>query len=200
MKRYLLFLLMSICCKIGTAQTISVKDNVSLTPIQGVIVRVGGNEIYSTDKNGIANINNLKINETIELSCIGYSKKITNLAEITKNNFVVYLSERAYNTNEVVISANRFEESSEKLPQHIAVLKAKSIEKSNVQTTADLIQNTGLVNVQKSQAGGGSPMIRGFEANKVLMVVDGVRMNNAIYRGGHLQNVISMDQSSLERM
>lgn len=200
MKRYLLFLLMGICCKIGAAQTISVKDNVSLTPIQGVVVRVRGNEVLSTDKNGNANINNLTKNETIELSCVGYKNTVTNLDELTKNNFIVYLSERAYNTNEVVISANRFEESSEKLPQQIAVVKAKTIEQNNVQTTADLIQNTGLVNVQKSQAGGGSPMIRGFEANKVLMVVDGVRMNNAIYRGGHLQNVITMDQSSLERM
>ena len=200
MKRIILFLLMGICCKIGAAQTISVKDNVSLTPIQGVVVRVRGNEVLSTDKNGIANINNLKKDETIELSCVGYSNKITNLTELTKNKFVVYLSERAYNTNEVVISANRFEESSQKIAQQIAVVKAKSIEQNNVQTTADLMQNTGLVNVQKSQAGGGSPMIRGFEANKVLMVVDGVRMNNAIYRGGHLQNAITMDQSSLERM
>lgn len=54
--------------------------------------------------------------------------------------------------------------------------------------------------VQKSQLGGGSPIIRGFEANKVLIVVDGVRMNNAIYRGGHLQNVLSIDNASLERV
>ena len=73
MKRIILFLLMGICCKIGAAQTISVKDNVSLTPIQGVVVRVRGNEVLSTDKNGIANINNLKKDETIELSCVGYS-------------------------------------------------------------------------------------------------------------------------------
>ena len=41
-------------------------------------------------------------------------------------------------------------------------------------------------------------MIRGFSANSVLIVVDGVRMNNAIYRGGNLQNVISIDPLSLE--
>ncbi|GAB3540375.1 hypothetical protein GCM10027443_38180 [Pontibacter brevis] len=38
-----------------------------------------------------------------------------------------------------------------------------------------------------------------IEANKVLLVVDGVRMNNAIYRGGHLQNIITLDNSMLER-
>ncbi|MCH2046879.1 MAG: TonB-dependent receptor, partial [Saprospiraceae bacterium] len=45
-----------------------------------------------------------------------------------------------------------------------------------------------------------SPIIRGFEANKVLIVVDGVRMNNAIYRSGHLQNAITIDKDILERI
>lgn len=41
--------------------------------------------------------------------------------------------------------------------------------------------------------------MRGFEANKVLLVIDGVRMNNAIYRGGHLQDVMTIDPNMLER-
>ncbi len=42
--------------------------------------------------------------------------------------------------------------------------------------------------------------MRGFEANKVLLVVDGVRLNNAIFRGGHLQNVLGIDANVLERV
>ena len=41
-------------------------------------------------------------------------------------------------------------------------------------------------------------MIRGFATNRVLLVVDGVRMNNAIYRSGNLQNVISIDPLAVE--
>ena len=41
-------------------------------------------------------------------------------------------------------------------------------------------------------------MIRGFATNRVLIVVDGVRMNNAIYREGNIQNVISLDPSVIE--
>ncbi|HKJ06813.1 MAG TPA: TonB-dependent receptor, partial [Flavobacteriaceae bacterium] len=55
------------------------------------------------------------------------------------------------------------------------------------------------VRVQKSQFGGGSPVLRGMEANRVLLVVDGVRMNNAIYRTGHLQNSITVSPTVLER-
>ena len=62
-----------------------------------------------------------------------------------------------------------------------------------------MLYHGGGVHVQKSQSGGGSPVLRGFEANRVLLVVDGVRMNNAIYRSGHVHNAISVDANSLER-
>jgi hemoglobin/transferrin/lactoferrin receptor protein len=61
-----------------------------------------------------------------------------------------------------------------------------------------MLGQSGGVFIQKSQLGGGSPMIRGFAANRVLMVMDGVRMNNAIYRAGNLQNVIAVDANMLE--
>ena len=64
---------------------------------------------------------------------------------------------------------------------------------TNPQTSADLLQNNGNVFVQKSQLGGGSPMIRGFATNRLLITVDGIRMNNAIFRGGNIQNVLSID-------
>jgi hemoglobin/transferrin/lactoferrin receptor protein len=62
------------------------------------------------------------------------------------------------------------------------------------------LQNNGGVFIQRSQQGGGSPVLRGFEASRILLVVDGVRMNNAIYRSGHLQNIISVDNNMLERV
>ncbi|MCB0731143.1 MAG: TonB-dependent receptor, partial [Ignavibacteriae bacterium] len=59
---------------------------------------------------------------------------------------------------------------------------------------------TGEVFVQKSQLGGGSPMIRGFATNRLLISIDGIRMNNAIFRSGNLQNVISLDNFSLQNV
>ncbi|MDZ7935722.1 MAG: Plug domain-containing protein [Emticicia sp.] len=55
----------------------------------------------------------------------------------------------------------------------------------NTPNTGDLLINSGNVFVQKSQGGGGSPVLRGFESSRVLIVVDGIRMNNAIYRAGN---------------
>jgi hemoglobin/transferrin/lactoferrin receptor protein len=101
--------------------------------------------------------------------------------------------------NEIVISYNKTEERRNKIPQPIEIIDSKAITRAQSQTTADLIAQTGSVMVQKSQQGGGSPVIRGFEASRVLLVVDGVRMNNLIYRSGHLQNILTVDQIALDR-
>ncbi len=106
---------------------------------------------------------------------------------------------REVNLDEVTVSASRFAEMKKFVPQQVQTVSSEKIKFMNQQTTAEMLTHTGNVMVQKSQLGGGSPVIRGFEANKVLIVVDGIRMNNAIYRGGHLQNVLSMDNSILAK-
>ncbi len=102
--------------------------------------------------------------------------------------------------DEVIIYSNKFAEQKKNIVQKIDVIPARQIALLNAQNTGDLLINTGNVFVQKSQQGGSSPVIRGFEASRVLLVVDGIRMNNAIYRAGHLQNVITVDQNMLERV
>lgn len=101
--------------------------------------------------------------------------------------------------DEVVVSANKIAEQRRLVAQQVQLINQATIKTFNAQTSADLIQNTGQVAMQRSQQGGGSPMIRGFEASRVLLVIDGVRMNNAIYRAGHLQNIITMDNNTLDR-
>lgn len=105
-----------------------------------------------------------------------------------------------HSLNEVIISASKFEETRRTVAQDIQVLTPLQIRYSQAQTTADLLSNTAGVFVQRSQMGGGSPVLRGFEASRILLVVDGVRMNNLIYRSGHLQNIITTDNNNLERV
>ncbi len=102
--------------------------------------------------------------------------------------------------DEVVISSSNFLEKKRNIAQKIETVSSKTIAQLNAQNTGDLLINTGKVFVQKSQQGGSSPILRGFEASRILLVIDGVRMNNAIYRSGHLQNVITTDQNSLARV
>jgi len=101
--------------------------------------------------------------------------------------------------DEVVIAVNKNPELRRFIAQQVKIITPSTIASFNAQSTADLLSNTGVVAVQKSQQGGGSPILRGFEASRVLLVVDGIRMNNLIYRAGHLQNVITLDNNSLDR-
>jgi hemoglobin/transferrin/lactoferrin receptor protein len=117
-------------------------------------------------------------------------------------------AEREYNESdttitsyldEVVVSANKIPEQRRTVAQQIKVISEATVKSFNAQTSADLLQNTGVVAMQRSQQGGGSPILRGFEASRVLLMIDGVRMNNLIYRAGHLQNAITVDNNMLER-
>ena len=101
--------------------------------------------------------------------------------------------------SEVIIS-NKVPKKFTQLPNQVEVITAKQIDFQNFQTTAEMLSNSGSLFVQKSQQGGGSPVIRGFEASRVLLTVDGVRMNNLIFRAGHLQNVITVDENMLENV
>ena len=101
---------------------------------------------------------------------------------------------------EVVVLAQKPHVSVSQSAAKIISFKNRSIIEYNAQSTADLLAASGLAFVQKSQQGGGSPILRGFEASRVLLVVDGVRMNNLIFRAGHLQNIITLDQSILDHV
>jgi hemoglobin/transferrin/lactoferrin receptor protein len=119
--------------------------------------------------------------------------------ELEKAGWVVGLATKTFEVEEFIVSANRWEQKSDEVPNHISIITLPAVRLQNPQTTADLLALGDDVFIQKSQLGGGSPMLRGFATNRVLIVIDGVRMNNAIYREGNLQNVISLDPSIIDR-
>jgi hemoglobin/transferrin/lactoferrin receptor protein len=105
---------------------------------------------------------------------------------------------KAQNIEEVKITSKKITIDKNQTPSQIEIISKEKIEFQNFQNTADMLANSGALFVQKSQQGAGSPVIRGFEASRVLLLVDGVRMNNLIFRAGHLQNVITVDENFLE--
>lgn len=100
---------------------------------------------------------------------------------------------------EVIVFANKFPAFSKNIIQKVDFISDKNAINQQA-NTADILIQSGQVFVQKSQSGGGSPVIRGFEASRILLMVDGVRLNNAIFRGGHLQNIITVDNMILDRV
>jgi len=198
MKKLYTFLCLIFCASV-LAQKIKISDKNTLQGLTNV--SISNSQTFTvTNAKGEANISMFKGNDSISIDHVSYFSIKTTYDEMARNNFEILLSEKISALDEVVISANRFEEKRKDVAQNIQVIKAKELAFINQQTSADVMQNSGNIMVQKSQMGGGSPIIRGFETNKILIVVDGVRMNNAIYRGGHLQNIITLDNSMLDKV
>lgn len=194
---YILILLFNII--LINSQTIIVQDISTRDKISHVIFRDKNNLHSSTNELGLADISLLDKSGDIIAYHAAYASYTLSETEKTKSQVEIQLHSKTVVLDEIVLSANKKSESKIDIPYSIKVIPQKEIEFANQATSADVLQNTGAIFVQKSQMGGGSPVLRGFEANKVLIVVDGVRMNNAIYRGGHLQDIISLDANMLER-
>lgn len=180
-------------------QTITVLEEGTNMAIPGVaLYNLKKSKTLVTDINGQVSLSSFNTNELIFFKDFLYEKRQLTKSEIIKNNAIVYLTLKVEGLNQIVISASKFEQNKRDIPQTIVSIDAKEIAFVNPQTSADLLENTGNIFIQKSQMGGGSPMIRGFSTNRLLITVDGVRMNNAIFRGGNLQNVISIDPFAVQ--
>ena len=135
--------------------------------------------------------------DSVYISYSSYKTKGFKTEEL-KNVRWIELSDKTLSVSEMIVTANRWEQDKIKVPNRIVKMDMKDVELLGPQTSADLLETSGYVFVQKSQLAGGSPQLRGFGTNRVMITVDGVRMNNAIFRSGNVQNVISLDANSLE--
>lgn len=182
------------------AQEVRIIDELG-SPIREVhLVNKDENVHTFTDKNGLADLNIFSEDDLIHINHSGFLSVLLSKKQIHDLDNQITLIFDSETIGEVILLTRIDDENLKTTADRRVVLHAKEIERLNTQTTADLLEKRAGINVQKSQMGGGSPVIRGFEANRVLLVVDGVRLNNAIYRGGHLQNIISIDNASLEQV
>ncbi len=180
------------------AQIIHILDKDSNEPVVGVAVFNKDKTVNEiSDFNGKVTLDGFSTGDKIYFKHLAYQLKKIEKSAI--KNAIVILEGNNEALDEIVISASRFKQSKKDIPNKIISFNAKSIALSNPQTSADALENTGQVYIQKSQLGGGSPLIRGFSTNRLLITVDGVRMNNAIFRGGNLQNVIAIDPFSIQK-
>lgn len=185
------------------AQVVTIKQHGSGLPVLGASVFCIHSQVgFSSNKLGKVDLQTITACDTIRISAIGFETQNVTFETLRKLKFTVHLTEAQMILQSATVSYQRFSKSFDLIakqnPQKTLQTNAKTIEMNNGQTAADLLERTGQVFMQKSQQGGGSPVIRGFAANRLLIAVDGVRMNNAIFRSGNIQQVISLDPFNIE--
>lgn len=206
--RFLLALLCLILCSISlTAQDydfgFKIVDGISRQPLVGATVH---NDDFSasgiTDNKGYVFLEGTSYRDSINIQYFGYNNKKLTVKQILIANKFIKMEEEVITLSAatVVGKVGRTDAELEEIPYDVKQISSKDIKVKNPATTADALEKLGGAYVQRSQLGGGSPILRGFEASRVLLVVDGVRLNNAIYRSGHLQNVITLDNSILDQI
>lgn len=199
MKKQVLAGAIMLCAFLANAQNITVIDKITRETIPGVVVCSNQPKLSMlTNAKGQADISGFKTADSIFLKIIGYNPSVYNYQQLELMKFKIELSETVISLGEVIVSSNRWEEDKIETPNRIEKITKKEISFQNSQTSADVLETSGYVYIQKSQLAGGSPNLRGFATNRVMLVVDGIRMNNAIFRSGNLQNVISIDASAIE--
>ena len=182
-----------------SAQTIEVRDESNQEPVPGVLIHGSqSGKTVETNVEGEADLSEFLSSDSIYVQMVGYDEVLLSYQQLEAAGFVLYLHENRLLLDEIVVSVSRWQQKKREVPTKITTIPAREIQFENPQTAADLLAQSGDVFMQKSQLGGGSPMIRGFATNRVVLSVDGVRMNNAIFRSGNLQNVINIDPFTLQ--
>jgi len=182
------------------SQNITIKDKDSGDLLESVSLSSEDKKVFIfTNNKGQANISDFVGLNKIIVQSFGYETQIVSYNQLDLISFQLNLQPSLLAMDEIIVSANRWKQNSSDIPVKIVSISKKDIQLQNPQTAADLLTVSGKVFMQKSQQGGGSPMIRGFATNRLLYAIDGVRMNTAIFRGGNIQNVISLDPFAIEK-
>lgn len=181
-------LIISIICKIVfgvNAQILYIKDQNSGLPIESVQVSQANSKmLFMTNNHGEVDISSLDHSDDVLISKNGYNATSISWNSLEQVDYIIKLTQISINVDEITITASRWDQKRDDVPLKVISITPNDVTMMQPQTAADMLGKTGEVFIQKSQQGGGSPMIRGFATNRLLYSVDGIRMNTAIFRGG----------------
>lgn len=199
MRNLLSFLMIVFSFGIAKSQTVTILENITRQPVAGVAVSsTTPKHTALSDENGQFNLQPFLSADSIQLKLYGYKTLYISPKSILELDNVILIQADLQNLEQINI-VQKLNEKPREIPGKLITIGLKDVAFQNPQTTADLLGSSGFVFVQKSQMGGGSPMIRGMATSRLLLVVDGVRMNTAIFRSGNVQNVISLDANAIQQ-
>lgn len=103
--------------------------------------------------------------------------------------------------DDVVITATRTEKQTFDVPETVVLLDAENLQNRQLaRTVPEALREVPGVLVQKTSHGQGSPYIRGFTGFRTLFMIDGIRLNNAVFRDGPNQYWNTVDPFTIQRL
>ncbi|MBI5359214.1 MAG: TonB-dependent receptor [Planctomycetes bacterium] len=103
--------------------------------------------------------------------------------------------------DEIIITASRYESSLFNAPYSADSITADELRnRLFVKSMPEAFNEEPSIAVQKTAAGMGSPYIRGFTGFRTLFMVDGIRLNNSVFRDGPNQYWNTVDPFSINQL
>ena len=180
-----------------------VVDDATGAPISGARVEILNSAVATiTDDEGQFSIVDVPhLVTSLRSVAQGYEPVLMRVAELPDASPVeVRLRPRLRHDEAVLVTANREETGMPRVPRTVAVLTSEDLRRLMPRSTPEALMDLPGLLVQKTNHGGGSPYIRGLVGNHVLILVDGVRLNNATFRYGPNQYLATIDPDQVERI
>ncbi|MDF2177046.1 TonB-dependent receptor [Aliiglaciecola sp. CAU 1673] len=100
----------------------------------------------------------------------------------------------------IYITSERLPAAELATPFSVEQIEKESIRTQGYRSLPEILESSAGVMVQKTSYGQGSPYIRGFTGFRTLMLIDGIRLNNAIFREGPNQYWNTVDAFSVDEL
>jgi len=176
---FLLFSLTDAADSFLTGQVVSSEDN---SPLPNATIAVANSNLsLVTDNDGQFEFSlpNITAGESIVISVshVGYTT-LKNFELIPGQFNQIELSPSLSNLNQITVTANRFDKESYKVSQPITLATRQEIRSKGHTIVSDIIRNFPGIDMNDAGPFRARPVIRGLYGTRVLVLVDGDRLND----------------------
>ncbi|MGZ5245901.1 MAG: TonB-dependent receptor [Flavitalea sp.] len=178
---------------------IRIEDGKDRKPLENASVFSEAGRLFISNQGGFVIIDK-RLSGKLVISYTGYYPTEINADTISMNEIVVLLRSSVLMNEQVVVTAQRRTQWDRTVPYTVQRTDKKSLDEYLPRTVPEALSNTTGVFIQKTNHGGGSAFVRGLTGNQTLLVYDGVRLNNSIYRYGPNQYLNTIDAYSIGSM
>ncbi|MBN1348972.1 TonB-dependent receptor [candidate division KSB1 bacterium] len=175
-------------------------------PLSNVQVQLNPGDLADvTDDNGAFVFDKIPWGTyTLKLSHIGYESRFIENLVIAKSTSIdlgeILLRSRVINFDAILVTATRTPKNILTLSNTVNMVSETVLRQRNAKTSAEALREESGIFVQKTNHGGGSAILRGLSSNQILILVDGIRLNNSTYRLGNHQYLTTIDNNSADRI
>lgn len=144
------------------------------------------------------------IKYSLKFSHLGYADKyVKNIileSGETVNLGTIVLENQVTQGDFLIVTAARTEKRISEVSIPVNIISKEQILERNSKTASESLREETGIFVQKTNHGGGSAILRGLSSNQILLLIDGIRLNNSTYRLGNHQYLTTIDNNIIDKI